>query len=149
MVQNESHRGAACSAPNKQNIRLRDVLHTMNEKHIEVIALSEVRWPGLGSLLVNGNLILYSGLPTQQANNCRSGVAVVLGEEAMKTWKTAGAECDPISDRMMRVRFKIHTGYLSVIVVYAPTNVDVQVEASEKFYEDVHEAVCGVPISMT
>ena len=69
----------------------------------------------------------------------------MLGEEAMKAWKTAGAECDSISDRLMRVRFRIHTGYLSVIVVYAPTNEDVQVEASEKFYEDLQEEVCGVP----
>ena len=50
-------------------------------KHIEVLALSELRWMDQGSLLVNGNHNLYSGLPMQQAENCRSGVAIALGEE--------------------------------------------------------------------
>ena len=131
--------------PTKQNSRLRDVLHTMNEKHIQVLALSEVRWPGNGSLQINENLILYSGLPTQQPDNRRSGVAIALGEEAIKAWKAMGAECDPISDRLLKARFKIHTGHLSVFAVYAPTNEEAQAEASEKFYEELQEAVCGVP----
>ena len=104
-----------------------------------------VRWPGNGSLQTNENLILYSGLPTQQPDNRRSGVAIALGEEAIKAWKAAGAECDPISDRLLKARFKIHTGHLSVFAVYAPTNEEAQTEASEKFYEELQEAVCGVP----
>ena len=50
----------------------------------------------------------------QQADNRRSGVALVLNEEATKALKAAGAECDPIPDRLFQVRFQIHTGYLSV-----------------------------------
>ena len=34
--------------PIKQNGQLKDVLRTMKEKCLEVLALSEVRWPGHG-----------------------------------------------------------------------------------------------------
>ena len=34
--------------PTRQNGRLRDVLRTMREKKMELLALSEVRWPGHG-----------------------------------------------------------------------------------------------------
>ena len=100
----------------KQNDRLRDVLHTMNEKHIQVLALSQVWWPGNRSLQINENLILYSGSPTQQSDNRKSGAAIALGEEAIKAWKAAGAECDPISDRLLKARFKILTGHAFIRV---------------------------------
>ena len=34
--------------PSKQNGQLKDVLRTMKEKGVEVLALSELRWPGHG-----------------------------------------------------------------------------------------------------
>ena len=109
------------------------------------VALSEVRWPGHGTVEINGNLILYSGLPTQQSSNRRKGVAVVLSEKAVMAWKAAGAEFDPISERLMRIRLKMHRGYVSVIAVYAPTNEEGNEEETEKFYADMQEALCEVP----
>lgn len=132
-----------------KNSRLRDVLHTMTEKHIQVLALSEVQWSANKSLQINENLIIYSGLSKQQSDNLRSGVVIVLGEEATMAWKAAGAEYDNISDRLLRTRFNMHTWYLSVIAVYAPTNEDTQIKDSEKFYEELQEAVCGVPKQKT
>ena len=87
--------------PSKQNSRLRDVLRTMEEKQIELLALSEVRWPGHGTVQIKGSLILYSGLPTQQKQIHRKGVAVVLSEKAVMAWRAAGAEFDPISERLL------------------------------------------------
>ena len=130
--------------PSKQNSRLRDVIHTKEEKKIELLALSEVRWPGHGTVEINGNLIFYSGLPTQQSSNCRKGVAVVLSEKAVMAWKAAGAEFDPISERLMRIRLTMHRGYVSVIAVYAPTNEEGNEEETEKFYVDIQEALCEV-----
>ena len=37
-------------------------------------------------------------------------------------WKAVGAEFDPISERLMRIRLKMHRGYVSVIAAYVPTN---------------------------
>ena len=66
----------------------------------ELLALSEVRWPGHGIVEINGKLILYSGLPAQQPSNHRKGIAVVLSEKLVVAWKVAGAEFDPISERL-------------------------------------------------
>ena len=38
----------------KQNGRLRDVLRTMKEEGIDMLALSEVRWPGHGIIKLCG-----------------------------------------------------------------------------------------------
>ena len=46
--------------PSKQNSRLRDVVLTI-ENEIELLALSEVRWPGHETVQIKGRLILYSG----------------------------------------------------------------------------------------
>ena len=47
--------------PSKQNSRLRDMLRMVEEKEIELLPLSEVRWPGHGTVQINERMILYSG----------------------------------------------------------------------------------------
>ena len=41
---------------------LRDVLRTMREKKIELLALSEVRWPGHGVSQLDSSVIIHSGM---------------------------------------------------------------------------------------
>ena len=48
--------------PTRQNSRLRDVLRTMKEKDIELLALSEVQWPGHGVSQFDGTVIIHSGV---------------------------------------------------------------------------------------
>ena len=48
--------------PTRQNGRLRDVLRTMREKKIELLALSEVRWPVNCVSHLNDAVIIYSGM---------------------------------------------------------------------------------------
>ena len=51
--------------PSKPNSRLKDVLLTI-ENEIELLALSEVRWPGRETVQIKERLILYPGhLPEQ------------------------------------------------------------------------------------
>ena len=77
--------------PTKQNSQLREVLCTMSEKGIHLLALSEVRWPGHGVLHFDDYAILYSGLDTDDPNYRHRGVAVVLSEKAVPAWKSAGS----------------------------------------------------------
>ena len=106
----------------KQNSRLRDVLCTMEEKKIELLALSDVRCPGHGIVEINGQLSLYSGLPAQQPSNRRKEVAVVLSEKSVVAWRAAGAEFDPISERLVRIRLKMHSGHVRICVCCVCTN---------------------------
>ena len=108
--------------PSKQNGRLMDVLRTMKKKKIEVLALSEVRWPGHGVAQVEDAMIAHSGMAISSRQFHRHGVAVVFSERAAAAWREARSVFDPMSDRMLKVRMKLHTGSVSIIAVYAPTN---------------------------
>ena len=68
-----------------------------------------------------------------------------MGGDAATAWKQAGSVFFPVSDRLLRVRLKIHTGFVSIIAVYAPTNEPGCVEESEKFYQLLQECVDEVP----
>ena len=133
------------SNPTKQNSWLREVLCTMSEKGIHLLALSEVRWPGHGVLHFDDYAILYSVLDTDDPNYRHRGVAVALSEKAVPAWKSAGSVCDPVSERILRLRMKSHTAYMSLIAVYAPTNEPKSAEESDAFYEELQECVRQVP----
>ena len=129
----------------KLNSRLRDVLKTMMEKDVQLLALSEVRWPGHGVSELDGNIVIHSGLAEGTPQNRRSGVAVTLRERAAATWRQAGSVFTPVLDRLLSVRFKCHTGFVSIIAVYAPTNEPGNVQDADKFYQALQECVDGVP----
>ena len=131
--------------PTKQNSRLRDVLRTMAEKNVKLLALSEVRWPGHGVSELNGYTVIRSGLQQNTPLSRWSGVAVVMDRDATTAWRQAGTVLSPVSDRILRVRLKTHTGFASIIAVYAPTNEPKRVEESEKFYQSLQECVDEVP----
>ena len=48
--------------PTRQNGRLCDVLRTMKEKSVEVLALSKLRWPGHGVSQMEDTIIAHSGM---------------------------------------------------------------------------------------
>ena len=131
--------------PSKQNSRLRAVLRTMSERAIDVLALSEVRWPGSGVLQVGQQTILFSGVKDGQPLPRSKGVAVALSKPARAAWQEAQEEFHPISERIMRIRLKTGHCNVSIIAVYAPTNLDDQVEEAEKFYLELQKTVSDVP----
>lgn len=55
------------------------------------------------------------------------------------------AEFDPLSKRLLRTKLKMHSGHMSVIAVYAPTNEERKEEKTKKFYAELQEALCDVP----
>ena len=75
----------------------------------------------------------------------RRGVAVVLEERAASAWRMAGSEFTPVSERMLKIWFKFHFGYVSVIAVYAPTNEAGNEEETKKFYQALQDCVRKTP----
>ena len=100
--------------PTRQNSRLRAVLSTMTEKEMELLALSEVRWPGHGVAQIGSFTIVYSGAASDNPYHRRRGVALVMSERATNAWHFAGSVMDPVSERILRVRLKSHTDFPGV-----------------------------------
>ena len=87
----------------------------MAEKQIQVLALAEVRWPDHGVLQIGDSVIAYSDLSPDNPHHRRRFVAVVLSERAASAWRVAGSVLDPVSERLLRIYLKSHTGFLSLI----------------------------------
>ena len=84
-----------------QNSRLRDVLYTMADKNLHILALSEVIWPGRGVAQFGSNAIVYSGSTPDDPHHRRRGVAVVLSERAASAWRFVNSVMDPVSERIL------------------------------------------------
>ena len=66
-------------------------------------------------------------------------------ERAASAWRVADTVLDPVSERLLHIRLKSHTGFPSLIVVYAPTNEPKNEEESVAFYQALQECVRQVP----
>ena len=124
---------------------LQNVLATMKERNIDLLALSESRWPGSGICNVRSHTILHSGTPSSHVH----GVAIILSPRAKSSWDAAGSIFHPISEHIMYIRLKSHMSFVSVIAVYAPTNpVNSTADAatpSEEFYNLLQSTLSLVP----
>ena len=65
---------------------------------------------------------------------------MVLEKHAASTWRLAGSEFTPVSERLLRIRLKSHTGHVSVIAVYEPMKLE-----SRKFYQTMQDFVSNTP----
>ena len=70
----------------RQSDRLVACLRTMEEKQIDLLALSESRWPGQGVSRIRSITILHSGSSSAHIH----GVAIVLSPQARSSWEAAG-----------------------------------------------------------
>ena len=108
------------------------LLSTM--KAVEILALLEVRWPGHGVSQLGNAVIAYSGMPADNHCHCHRGV---MSERAVSAWKLSGSEFDPVSERIMWIRLKSNTGFVSLLPVCAPTNEPGKEKEMAQFYESL------------
>lgn len=117
----------------------------MKERNIELLALSESCWLGGGVCRIRSHTILHSGTPSSHVH----GVAIVLSPCAKLSWDAAGNIFHPISERIMYIHLKSHKSFVSVIVIYAPTNpVSSTADTaapSEQFYNLLQSTLSMVP----
>jgi hypothetical protein len=130
-----------------QSLQLRSVIDTMTSKGLDLLALSESRWPGSGATTIRGTTVLHSGTPSTHTH----GVAILLSPRARAAWDAAGNIFQPVSERILRIRLKCHLSYMTVLSIYAPTNP--QNASSEcaapadAFYDQLQLAISSVPPS--
>ena len=123
----------------------RSVLRTMKEKRIEILAMSESRWPGQGITRIRSHTILHSGTPSSHVH----GIALALSPNARASWKAAGSVFHVISDRIISIHIKTHYTFATILAVYAPTNpINTTQEArapSVAFYDQLQSSIASVP----
>ena len=147
----KSHTRLACwnvrslGSLSDQSEKLHAVLKTMNEKRIELLALSESRWTGQGVTKIRSHTVLHSGTQSQHVH----GVAFVLSPLAHSAWEAAGSVFVAVSERIAKIRVKLHFSYATIIAVYAPTNptssTSEAVAPSIEFYNQLQSTIASVP----
>lgn len=105
----------------------------MERMNIDILGLSEVRWPGSGKQRTQKGYIYYSG---GSNNEHRHGTAVIL------TDKIAESVVDfvPVNERIIFIKMKTTHRDLNVIQIYAPTNDKTEQEI-EEFYNKIDEVI--------
>jgi exonuclease III len=101
----------------------------MRQYGTEILRVNECRWNGYGSnKLVTGETILYSRHQKEETEH--KGVAFILQDKATR----ALIDWEPISERLIKARFKSKFNNITIINAYAPTN-DASQEDKDSFYE--------------
>ena len=72
--------------PNKVQHQTGNVIGTMQDKNIALLAISETQWVGRGILEIDDTTVLYSELDEKKDGNQR-GVAIALRGEWKAAWK--------------------------------------------------------------
>ncbi|KAK2710001.1 hypothetical protein QYM36_013618 [Artemia franciscana] len=102
------------------------VLKEMRQHDLDILALSEVRWPGSGlEKLPSGHSIIFSGPESSKER----GAALMMTSKtrlSLLKWHL-------VSSRILTARFASQHPKLSVVVCYAPTN-EASDDVKEGFY---------------
>ena len=105
----------------------------MNWHQIEILGLSEVRWPGTGKIKTKHGVLYYSG---NNDPNHYNGVATLVSSSIAKSV----IDFFPISDRLMVLKINTSRRVMNIVQVYAPTN-DKDDNMIEEFYAELEETM--------
>lgn len=113
--------------------KLANVELDMRRLKIDILGMSEVRWPGSGKQTTNSGVIYYSG-GTDAFH--RYGTAILVSKDIDKSV----IEFIPFNDRVTLLKLQTTHRNLNIIQIYAPTNDKSDAEV-EDFYSVLDEAM--------
>ena len=94
--------------------KLEVVKQEMARLNVDILGISELKWPGMGEFNSDDHYIYYS----RQESLRRNGVAIMVNERV----RNAVLGCNLKSNRMIAVRPQGKPFNITVIQVYAPTS---------------------------
>ena len=106
------------------------VKQEMARVNVNILAISKLKWTGMGELNSDDHYIYYCG----QESLRRNGVAIMVNRRV----RNAVLRCNLKNDRMISVHFQGKPFNITVIQVFAPTNNAEEAEG-ERFYEDLQD----------
>ena len=104
--------------------------------NIDILGISELKWPGMGEFNSCDHYIYYCG----QEFLRRNGVAIIVNKKV----QNAVLGCNLKNDRMISVHFQGTPFNITVIEVYAPTSKAEEAEV-KRFYEDIQDLLELIP----
>ena len=110
--------------------KLEVIKQEMTRVNVNILAISELRWTGMGEFNSDDHYIYYSG----QESLRRNGLAIIVNKQV----QNAVLGCNLKNDRMISVRFQGKPFNITVIQAYAPTSNAKEAEV-EQFYEDLQD----------
>ena len=110
--------------------KLEVVKQEMAKVNTDILAISELKWTGMGEFNSDDHYIRYCGQESLRKN----GVALIVNKRV----RNAVLRCNLKNDRMISVRFQGKPFSITVIQVYAPTSNAEETEV-EWFYEDLQD----------
>ena len=113
--------------------KMHNVVQEMQRLKIDVLGISEARWPNSGNYPVAYGMVYFSG---NRDTHHRNGVAIVIS----KTMVPSVINFVPVSDRVIFLQLQTKTGKLNIIQGYAPT-ADKSDEEVEQFYEQIDQVL--------
>ena len=108
--------------------KLEVVKREMARVNVDILAISELKWTGMGEFNSDDHYVYYCGKESLR----RNGVAFMVNK---RVWN-AVLGCNLKKDRMISVRLQGKPFHITVIQVYAPTS-DAEEAEVERFYEDL------------
>ena len=120
--------------------KLEVVKQEMAGVDVNILAISKLKWTGMGEFNSNDHYIYYCG----QESFRRNGVAIMVNKRV----RNALLGCNLKNDRMISVRFQGKPFSITVIQVYAPTSNAEEAEV-EQFYEDPQDLLELTPPKMS
>ena len=109
--------------------KLEVVKQEMARVNIDILAISKLKWTGMGEFNSDDHYIYYCG----QESLRRNRVAIMVNKRVQK----AVLGCNVKNDRMISINFQGKPFNIMVIQVYAPTSdaEEAEVEQSMKTYK--------------
>lgn len=119
-----------CNKPEKREV----IGEILNEKGLDVLALSETKLKGTGECLFGEMNAIKSGVKGRE--HAKEGVAILFSEEMWKCVK----EYKCINSRILWVRMKVGRSNLFVVSAYGPGSEKSE-EVREEFWENLNDCV--------
>lgn len=110
-----------------------NVIKEMKRLHVQIMGLSETRWPDAGECTIQDHWVYYSG---NNDPDHRNGVGIIIN----KNIKSALKSFIPVSDRIIMIKLHAFPMDINIIQIYAPTaeKEDIIVE---EFYEQLETLI--------
>ncbi|GLV44749.1 hypothetical protein CBL_05216 [Carabus blaptoides fortunei] len=109
---------------------MQEIVDEIKRYRVDIVAKQETRWKGQGEIRKSDFVLKYSGAEKQG----QLGVGFII----MGKMKDKIIEFKPIGERMAYLRMETKPCKLSILNIYAPTEVSSD-EDKEKIYELVEE----------